>query len=113
MERSSSVVIMARPTVPPMPCCIMLMSPAPMRTLSRGNSIMGRNGHVYTAIDHHEGCSFAEIALACRSWSAFNLHDLCSDGLLDMGLAQTKQAHTVRRISMHTGLKAATYPVHA
>ena len=51
--------------------------------------------------------------LARRCWRVFDLHDFRSDGLLDMGLAQAKQAHAIGRISMHTGLKAATHLVHA
>jgi hypothetical protein len=51
--------------------------------------------------------------LACRCWAVFDLHDFRPDRLLDMGLAQPKQTHATGRIRMYTGLKAATYLVHA
>src|SRR5712692_7717888 len=51
--------------------------------------------------------------LARRCWRVFNLHDFRSDGLLDMGLTQTKEADAIGRVSMHAGLKAATHLVHA
>src|SRR5439155_26842079 len=50
--------------------------------------------------------------LARRCRSAFDLHDFRPDGLLDMGLAQTKQAHAIGGISMCAGLKEATHLVH-
>ena len=51
--------------------------------------------------------------LARRCRSVFDLHDFRPDGLLDMGLAQTKQAHAIGWISMCAGLKEATHLVHA
>jgi len=51
--------------------------------------------------------------LACRCWAVVDFHDFRPDRLLDVGLAQPKQTHATGRIRMYTGLKAATYLVHA
>src|SRR5215470_17660023 len=55
----------------------------------------------------------ASRPLTRRCWRVFDLHDFRADGLLDMGLAQTKQAHAIGRISMGAGLKEATHLVDA
>ena len=51
--------------------------------------------------------------LALRCWRVFDFHDFRSNGLLDVGLVQTKQAHAIGRIRMHPSLKATTDLVHA
>src|SRR5262245_18305204 len=76
-----------------------------------GGGVDGRKNKTNSNItsDNHPGA----WGLACRCWRVFDLHDFRSDSLLDMGLAQTKEAHAISRISMYAGLKAAPYLVHA